>query len=268
MYIKMNEDKSLIVTVPTTIYRGEQNADIITFLVPSEYEGLNVADCAAVLRYVLPSGLGRSESLSYLPEMYKSYLQFGTMANTRLTEERGTITIWLTFFNNADDVVLKTGEVDISVQQSKDINTYLPPDGLDQIDQLAAKVAELEAQKADNITFNKVTGIIQLTANGEPIGNQVFIDIDSANSVVEIEMNENNELIVTFEDGSTKNLGHVASGDGGVVYVPHMSNRKVLSWTIEPQTGEVPDPVDLNPFDEWHPMDDTTVETEYIWEPM
>ena len=75
------------------------------------------------------------------------------------------------------------------------------------------------------------------------------------------------ELIVSFTDGTMKNLGKVVD-DGGYVYVPHISDRKILSFTVEKTAGEVPDPVDLNPFDEWRPIDNTTVVSDYTWEQM
>ena len=54
------------------------------------------------------------------------------------------------------------------------------------------------------------------------------------------------------------------SGDvkSGVVFVPEISDKKILSWTNNGGL-ENPAPVDLNPFDEW--VDDETV-SEYIWE--
>ena len=57
------------------------------------------------------------------------------------------------------------------------------------------------------------------------------------------------------------------SGDGasGVVFVPEISDKKILSWTIQESSDNltVPNPVDLNPYDEW--VDDETV-SEYVWE--
>jgi len=59
----------------------------------------------------------------------------------------------------------------------------------------------------------------------------------------------------------------IPGGDGrpGVVYVPEISDRKILSWTIQEVTDDlvVPDPTDLNPYDEW--TEDET-DSEYIWE--
>lgn len=53
--------------------------------------------------------------------------------------------------------------------------------------------------------------------------------------------------------------------DKGVVFVPEIDERKILSWTIQAVRGDLtpPDPVDLNPNDEW--VDDE-VDSEYVWE--
>lgn len=54
-----------------------------------------------------------------------------------------------------------------------------------------------------------------------------------------------------------------------VVYVPTVDERKILSWTIQEATDDmpVPPPTDLNPSDEWRPTENE-VKSEYIWEPM
>ena len=52
----------------------------------------------------------------------------------------------------------------------------------------------------------------------------------------------------------------------GVVFVPHIDDDKVLSWTIKKDIDgieEIP-PVDLNPFDEW--TEDGDMVSEYEWE--
>ena len=234
MYIKMNSDKNLIITVLTTIYRGDKNADLITFLLPAEYEGKNIADCSITMRYVLPNGIGRSDSLVYQPEMYKGYLQYSTPVNTRLTSEEGVVTIWLTGFDMDDNVLFKTGEVPVTISPSKDITDYLPPEDLDQMDQLAAQVADLERRKADSITFHAEDNTIQLLSNHSEIGDRV----------------------------------EIPGGGDNAVYVPSIDEHKVLSWSIQEQAGEIPDPVDLNPNDEWNAVDDTALSSDYVWEDM
>lgn len=119
MYIKMNNDKSLVITVPTTIYQGETNADLITFLIPSEYEGYNVADCTIEMDYVLPTGSDCSDKLVYLPEMYKSYLQYSTPIDTRFTSNSGTLAIWLTGYDVNRNIIFKTGEVLIPIKPKR-----------------------------------------------------------------------------------------------------------------------------------------------------
>ena len=52
-----------------------------------------------------------------------------------------------------------------------------------------------------------------------------------------------------------------------------MAKLWVLTFTVETEPGEVPEPVDLNPNDEWGDigeggMDFPGVETGYVWEDM
>ena len=53
------------------------------------------------------------------------------------------------------------------------------------------------------------------------------------------------------------------------VYVPTVDERKILSWTLQEVTDDMPSipSTDLNPSDEWRPTENE-VESEYIWEPM
>lgn len=54
-----------------------------------------------------------------------------------------------------------------------------------------------------------------------------------------------------------------------MVYVPEVNDRKILSWTLQEVTDDMPSipPTDLNPHDEWSETGNE-VESEYIWEPM
>lgn len=62
-------------------------------------------------------------------------------------------------------------------------------------------------------------------------------------------------------------LEQYAEEDKDYVYVPHVDDRKVLTFTIEEQPGEVPPPTDLNPHDEWSGIGPGGT-SDYIWEPM
>ena len=54
-----------------------------------------------------------------------------------------------------------------------------------------------------------------------------------------------------------------------MVYVPEVDERKILSWTLQEITDDMPSipSTDLNPNDEWRPTDNE-IASEYIWEPM
>jgi len=115
LIIKMTNKKDLLITVPTTIFCGENNADLITFMVPDVYEGQNMAECSAEMSYVRPDGVGADEKLQLAADLYKGYLQYSTMVNTHFATASGTAVLWLTFFDKEDNVVLKTNEVNIRI---------------------------------------------------------------------------------------------------------------------------------------------------------
>ncbi|NBH79477.1 hypothetical protein D3Z52_17930 [Clostridiaceae bacterium] len=76
--------------------------------------------------------------------------------------------------------------------------------------------------------------------------------------IASLEINDSGELVVTLDNGRVKNLGRIVGADGAV-YVPHIDDKKVLSFTIEKAPDKVPDPVDLN-GDGVKPSDVTTDE--------
>ena len=125
-------------------------------------------------------------------------------------------------------------------------------------------LAELK-KKADNIVLHEEDNTIQLTAEGTPVGDRIKISTVTGAVVTDAGITTDGELILKFSDGTMKNLGVVVD-EGGAVYVPHISDRKILSFTIEAEPQGVPDPVDLNPFDEWSGIGDDEVKTDYIWE--
>lgn len=178
MYIKVQDNKSLVVTVPTSILRGENKVDTLVFLVPSEYEGIKIADCAVMLRYIRPDNVGTSEQLKMLPEMYNGYLQYSIRADSQFTAVEGKLRLWLSAISLTDALVLKTSELVVAIKPSPNIKEFLPQEDLDQIDQLAMSVARLEATKADGLTYDPSDGTLQLTADGALVGDEVDITDD------------------------------------------------------------------------------------------
>lgn len=67
----------------------------------------------------------------------------------------------------------------------------------------------------------------------------------SGGGIASVDINDKGELVIVMDDGRVRNLGRIVGADGAV-YVPHISDEKVLSFTIEKEPAEVPSPVDLN----------------------
>lgn len=175
----MGDEKELITTVRGTIYQNEKRADTLVFLIPQKYEDRDMADCTMLLRYVLPSGSGRSEEIEMDPEPYDdSYYRYRLKLSTRFTSEDGTITLWLTAVGLDNQVVLETGEASVTVRQRKNIDDYLSDKDKSKIEQLDEKVSQLQKDKADGLTYDKETRKLQLLSGDVTVGNEVTVPAD------------------------------------------------------------------------------------------
>ena len=165
--IKMETDHSLTTTVHSTIYQGDKNADTLVFVVPQAVDEVNMADCTLLLRYILPNGAGHSEELAMYPIPHnRDYLQFRLGVASRFTEQPGNIELWLTAVDFNDDVVFRTGTAQVEIAQHVRIENYMPPESLDQLDKLSAKVAALEKGRVNNLKYDEENDTLQLV-NGE-----------------------------------------------------------------------------------------------------
>lgn len=129
------------------------------------------------------------------------------------------------------------------------------------INKLSATIDDLNETKADNIVHNSEDGTIQLYANGQPIGDQVQAALCSC-GIKSFDVDENDNITITLDNGRVVELGHIA-GASGATFIPHIDEYKILTWTCDKDLP-VPDPVDLNAFDEWID-DDDQLESDYIW---
>lgn len=174
--IKMNNDKSLSVTISSTIHQYENNADTIIFLLPPTYEDNDLADNTIYLRYILPNEYGKSEVLERQTDMYMGYNQYRLKVGSRFTSVPGNIELWLSVINEHDDIIMKTGSATIRVMPSKDIVEYFDDTDINQLDQVTQKLTNLEISKADNLITTYDNGqYIQLLSGGLPIGDRVLL---------------------------------------------------------------------------------------------
>lgn len=281
LYIKLDDDMNLVITVNEPIYRGDNLSRKITYLIPTVVGEIDMLTASVFLNYIRADGVADVVVLERTEEPYNdSYLQYTFPVNCKLTKYPGEICTWMQIYTGtpSNPVIAKTGECMLQVQESKNMDDYLCDHQMTALYQLKhtmnTAIEEMNntietaiENKADNIVFNPEDSTIQLSANGVPVGDKIVVNTNTGAVVTNAGISSDNELILTFSDGTTKNLGSVIGKDGAV-YVPHISAQKVLTFTIEDEPGEVPDPVDLNPNDEWSEIEGDGIVTDYIWEKM
>lgn len=281
LYIKLDDDMNLVITVNEPIYRGDNLSRKITYLVPTMVGEIDMLTASVFLNYIRADGVADVVVLERSEEPYNdSYLQYTFPVNCKLTKYPGEVCTWMQIYTGtpSNPVVAKSGECMLQIQESKNMDDYLCDHQMTALYQLTrtmnTAIEEMNntietaiENKADNIIFNPEDNTIQLSANGVPVGDKIVVNTNTGAVVTNAGISSDNELILTFSDGTTKNLGSVMGKDGAV-YVPHISAQKVLTFTIEDEPGEIPAPVDLNPNDEWSEIEGDGVVTDYIWEPM
>ena len=285
-YIKLDSNNDLVVTQREAIYRGDNLNRKIIYLIPFQVGEIDPLTAFFYLSYIRPDGIADVVALERMEEKYnESYYQytFPELINCKLTKFPGEVCTWLQIYSGdpSNPIISKSGECRLHIQESKNMDDYFCDhqvtaiyqfhkdldETVAEVDETVEQVHTALAAKADNIVFHPEDSTIQLTAEGEPVGDRVKISTIDGAVLNNAGITVDGELIVTFTDGTMKNLGVVVD-ESGNVYVPHLDDRKILSWTVESRAEDVPEPVDLNPFDEWNNIDDKEVVTDYIWESM
>ena len=281
LYIKLDDDMNLVITVNEPIYRGDNLSRKITYLIPTMVGEIDMFTASVFLNYIRADGVADVVVLERSDEPYNdSYLQYTFPVNCKLTKYPGEICTWMQIYTGtpSNPVIAKSGKCMLQVQESKNMDDYLCDHQMTALYQLThtmnTAIEEMNntietaiENKADNIIFNPEDSTIQLSANGVPVGDKIVVNTNTGAVVTNAGISSDNELILTFSDGTIKNLGSVMGNDGAV-YVPHISAQKILTFTIEEEPGEIPEPVDLNPNDEWSEIEGDGVVTDYIWEQM
>lgn len=307
-YIKLDSEMNLVVTSKEAIYRGDHLNQKIIYLIPFQVGDIDMMTATVYLSYIRADGTADIVLLKRMDEDYnETYHQYTFPVTCTLTRYAGEICSWLQIYSGPakHPVVAKSGECILHVIGSKNMDEYISDRNLSLIYQMQRymedkvekaetvlneridKTDEAVAAKADNIVFHEEDSTIQLVSTvaikdeegnptGEfeqiPLGDPIFVRADTSKGILDMVINELGELVVTFDDETTQNLGKVIGKDGSV-YVPHVDAHKVLTFTIETEPGEPPEPVDLNPNNEWSDMEDGGMdapggESTYVWESM
>lgn len=128
--IVMDKYKNLNTTVKATIFQKESLVDKIQFLIPPQYEGIDVGQYVALLKYVDPNGNFHTEKLEADEEMYKDYLRYVLPVDTKLTTASGTVVVRLTFIDaNGEETEeinkLETNSTTIKIEKPNGFNDFV-----------------------------------------------------------------------------------------------------------------------------------------------
>lgn len=190
--VLVNNDNSMIVTVPERIMQHSKNVHVITIFVPQTYGGYDMSEFAAYIEIVPPNQKYRSIHLDATETSRKEgYIQYDFDVTSDLTVFSGNISMEMTFVKTDEDTyktyIRHTTSCSLPVTPIEKWSELIIDDALTDLDQRIAlieqgiKVASnladnINATKADNIKLDKETSELYLTANDKQIGDKITIN--------------------------------------------------------------------------------------------
>ena len=280
----VNEKNEIITTVKERIMQRSKLVDNLHILVDPMYKEHDMSTFTVLCEYLSPvSREYNTEILVQSEELYKEKLEFKLPFDTKMTKEAGKIELQLTFLKvemdaegNAVQRVRKAGPANITIIPVAAWSNVVADSTLTAIDQRlimaeamisAANdtLSMLEITKADNIVYDEEIRTLQLTANGQPIGNTISL-AGISDGITSIQIDDENNLIVDYADGRQENVGKVNAESCTGVYIPSHSEDGMLTFTLSKEAGEQSYVFDIDRYNNWTPISSPEVISNYIWE--
>ena len=226
-YITLDENMNLVTTVLEPVYRGDNLSRKITYLVPLRVGEIDMMTATAYLCFLRADGEPDVVMLERSEEVYKeTHLQYTLPVTCKLTKYAGEVVTWMQIYAGPAScpTVAKSGENVIRVMESKDMDAYLGDWRSDKVltalyqmktrtDEKIAEEADslraLVAEKADNLVFDPEDSTIQLTSDGEPVGDKIYVNAIQGKVVTQVALTVDGEMMVFYADGTYTNLGKV-----------------------------------------------------------
>jgi dGTP triphosphohydrolase len=190
MYLKMDEDWHLAVTVGETLYRGDNLSKRLIFLMPKMLGEIDLLTAAVYLSYVRADGTAEVTRLERLEEEYKeSWYQYTLPVTCRLTRYPGQVCIWMQIYSGpaTNPVVAKSDECILVIEDSKNMDDFICDWQMAGLYGIQKDLEAQVAKKADGLAYDAETRELQLTSNDTAIGDAVTIPSDDyADTVLEI----------------------------------------------------------------------------------
>ena len=281
--ILLTQDNEFVTTVKERIMQRSKLVDSFRILVDQDYNGQRMSDFTVMMEYLTPVGREyKSEILVLSEELYQDKLVYTVPFDTCLTREAGDIEMQLTFVKieldengTSKQLVRKTSPTTIKIIPISAWSDIIADSALTAIDQRLIQVdAMINAMndmnqalyntKADNIKRSDNGEYIQLTANGNPIGDKIYLNVGNCGACVQyVKVNDDGKLVVTYSDGSTEELATVGGAAG--IYIPSISKDGILTMTLSKDVGEPSYSWDIDPSNNWNDIDSDGTESNYVW---
>lgn len=187
MTIWMNDDKSLIITKYNIIRQYDSSVpNLLYFLFPVEYNGVDLSDFSASLFYQIPNGDVYTVNLTKELELYKDHIKFTLPSAADFTKYGGEVELKIVLSRDFDGVVymLCTGECFVPIEGVKDYYIDPTPGTIEHIEEEIAEINARLDQTANNISLNKITNELYLTNSGLPVGTPITME-DLGNTLVD-----------------------------------------------------------------------------------
>lgn len=281
--ILLTQDNEFITTVKERIMQRSKLVDSFRILVDKDYKGQQMSDFTVMMEYLTPVGREyRSEILILSEELYQDKLVYVLPFDTCLTKEAGNIEIQLTFVKADLDangmpiqMVRKTSPTTVTIVPISAWSDIIADSALTAIDQRLIQVdAMINAMndmnqviydtKADNMIRSEDGKYIQLTANGNPIGDKIYLSANVDGVYVQyVTVNDDGKLVVTYSDGSMEELASISGAAG--IYIPSMSRDGILTMTLSQEVGEPSYSWDMDKSNDWNEIDGVEKVSDYVW---
>ena len=183
--ILMDDKKNLITNVRNTIHYKENGVDKIQFLLPPQYEDINIVEYTIVLKYVDPYGNFHTEVLVPDEELYKNYLRYTLPVTTQLTQVVGVITLRLSviqFLPGEETTVinkLDTNSTTLTVSKPDGFVDYVSFEDIEawkkQLANMNKDITELQDEMPTDLKIDEETDNLHLVHGDEQIGEGVEI---------------------------------------------------------------------------------------------
>jgi len=203
IYIKLDKDMTLSVTVHAPLYRGDNASRKITFLLPLTVGEVDMLAACVYLSYIRADGTADIVLLNRSDEKYnEEYYQYTLPITSTMTRYPGDICMWLQIYSgpSRNPIIAKSSECVLPILASTNMDEYISDRNLGliymmqrhmegkiekaeealnvRIDETNEAMAEGLGTKADNIAFHEEDGTLQLMCGEKPIGDAVVVEDD------------------------------------------------------------------------------------------